>query len=66
MTLNKYMYLFIGVIYWWDNNLMFIRIATGVDLFLISLPLLFTLYMYFNIPSFYDYFSVHRLIFYKI
>lgn len=50
----------IGVIYWWDNNLMFIRIATGVDLFLISLPLLFTLYMYFNIPAFYDYFSVRN------
>lgn len=40
------------------GTLRFMRIATLVDLFLISLPLICMFLMYFNIPAFYDYFSV--------
>eukprot|EP01083_Nonionella_stella_P142281 439928_1 len=36
----------------------YMRVASGIDLFLVSFPLLFMVYMYFRIPAFYDYFSV--------
>merc|ERR1712218_166952 len=42
----------------WKGSYKYFQIATSVDLFLISLPLIFMVYMYFKIPSFYDYFYV--------
>eukprot|EP01084_Bolivina_argentea_P291128 500318_1 len=55
---TSYLLWILGMIEWLAGSYKLFRIATSVDLFLISLPLILMVYMYFRIPSFYDYFHV--------